>query len=137
MSFDADWGLSLLHFFSKTLCWFETWEVMCINSHSGILKNIACSLCLIIKLPNPRRYTFSFLLSRLSLIVPIKLSTTTATSFFCKPVDKAISLMISAFVILSFLFIYLFPYSPNKVCKYTIFRCYMEIYYYFFLINAC
>lgn len=47
-----------------------------------ILRAVFAALCLIIKLPNPRRYTFSFLLSRLSLIVPIKLSTTTATSFF-------------------------------------------------------
>ena len=64
-----------------------------------MLRAVFSARCFTIKLPNPRRYTFSFLSNKLFLIASIKDSTTAETSFLAMPVDVAISLMISAFVI--------------------------------------
>ena len=63
-----------------------------------ILRAVLSALCLMMKEPKPRRNTSSPFSIEV-LIVFIKLSTTTTTSFVGKPVLDAISLTISIFVI--------------------------------------
>ena len=70
-----------------------------------MFRAVFSALCLMIKLPNPRRNT-SFPLIIEVLMVSIIPSTTVNTTCFSKPVFAAISLTISAFVIVLYLIIY-------------------------------
>ena len=72
-----------------------------------ILRAVFSARCFTIKLPKPRKYTFSLLSKRLLLIASINDSTTTATSYFAIPVLSVIPLMISALVI---------SYTLNALC---------------------
>ncbi len=94
-----------------------------------MLRAVFSARCLTMKLPKPRRYTFSFFSNKLSLMVSIKDSTTAETSFLAMPVDVAISLMISAFVILFLFFIDVYFYSlVITECKDTHFQLNREIF---------
>src|SRR5574344_1561194 len=62
------------------------------------------ALCLMMKLPKPRRYTGSFL-EREALTLSMKASTTVDTVVFSSPVDFATSFTISALVIITYILI--------------------------------
>ena len=66
-----------------------------------MLRAVFSARSFMMKLPKPRRYTFSPC-ARLSLIEVIRHSTTARTLAFSMPVVLAISVTISAFVILFF-----------------------------------
>ena len=64
-----------------------------------MLRAVFWARCFTMKLPNPRRYIFSFCCDKLMRISYINASTVAATSFLAMPVSSAILLIISAFVI--------------------------------------
>src|SRR3712207_2667333 len=64
----------------------RSWAAMVSVVFFRMLRAVLAARCLMMKLPKPRRYTFSFLSSRLDLTLPMKHSTTVATSFLGMPV---------------------------------------------------
>ena len=102
-----------LHFhrIDEAFRWFKAGQIVFINCNSGILLDVPGCLCRSV-LDNKAAKTsqiniFSFI-EKAILYGTHEHSTTAATSFFCKPVDIEISLMISAFVILFISYLLLF-----------------------------
>jgi len=89
-----------------------------------MLRAVFSARFLRMKLPKPRRYTFSFFSPRDCFTVSMNASTVTSTEALSRPVLRAISLTISAFVIIGLLVFVLNLYRNG--CKDIIFSWFIS-----------